>query len=92
MKIFTRLFISKMVANKRLVPVFLSGSFIRSKAVLDCGVFSSFKVTKLLGLKLKKAFSELEKSADSNKKTSTIAKPPKPIRNRLRSRASTVSK
>jgi hypothetical protein len=45
-KTLTRLFINSMVANNLRVPVFLSGSFIRSKTTFELGLFSSFSSTK----------------------------------------------
>ena len=70
-----RLFINRIVARSRPVAVFLSGSLIRSRATAEDGEFSSFNSTKLLGLKLKNAFSELLNSADSPKKTRMTMRP-----------------
>ena len=79
MKIFTKLFIIKIVANKRLVPVFLSGSLIKSMAFFEAAEFSSLSKIKSLGLKLKKAFSELENKAENVKLIRMIIKPIRPI-------------
>lgn len=63
-----RLFINSIVAKSLLVAVFLSGSLMRSIATEEDGEFSSFNSTRLLGLKLKNAFSELENKAERIKK------------------------
>ena len=73
-----RLFINRIVARSRRVPVFLSGSFMRSIAVLEAGEFSSLSSKKSLGLRLKKAFSELEKSAESPRKIRIRIRPKMP--------------
>ena len=70
-----RLFINKIVASSLLVAVFLLGSFMRSSATILEGEFSSLSSIRLLGLKLKKAFSELENNAERPKKARMIKKP-----------------
>lgn len=75
MKILTILFMSNMVASKRLVAVFLSGSLIRFRAIADDLLFSSLRATRSLGFRLKKAFSELENSPEKNKNITTTSIP-----------------
>ena len=70
-----RLFINKIVASNLPVAVFRSGSLIRSRATEDAAEFSSLSSTRLPGLRLKNAFSELEKSAESPKKRMTTNSP-----------------
>ena len=74
-----RLFIKRIVASRRLVPVFLSGSFIRSNATLEADEFSSFSSTRCAGLRLKNAFSELEKRADNPRNKNIIMNPTTPV-------------
>lgn len=73
-----RLFINNMVANSSRVPTLREGSFMRSRATLLAGLFSSLSSTRWLGLRLKKAFSELENRAEIPKNKRITKKPKMP--------------